>query len=368
MNVAPGFEEAEWYINQRNSSSSLQRNWTRVQQQRWITSLYDKYNGDIEKILSVTNLEKSELEGFIRILKIKDFVRVSFVRDNLTEEEFEKANSYKFPITILERIFNFTDARTKWGIEFDGVDVRITSNEKSFYNLYLELIKRIVNKSHNTINTRINKEDLPGILESLPNVSFEVTDDKETDIASPVIDVNDGKIEAETEIEDKPVETGRNFEHLKKNPDRDRIVLPIYDINTDNYRLSGVFKELKNIPINKYPNTISSSLRVFLDLAVLNYIETENIEPGICSHYKCGLKEVALRKRLEFIKINNATGKIQNIISRLIDPGQEYSLDVLNGYIHSKDSHYTNKKFLNSFWDFLFPLFDFLLDIREKSK
>ena len=54
-----------------------------------------------------------------------------------------------------------------------------------------------------------------------------------------------------------------------------------------------------------------------------------------------------------------ASGRPQTIITRLIDPSQEYSLDVLNGYIHSQDSHYTNKRFLNSFWDFLFPLFEF---------
>jgi hypothetical protein len=52
VNVAPSFEAAEWYINQRNSSSSLQRSWTRIQQQRWISDLFHKYNGDIEHIAS----------------------------------------------------------------------------------------------------------------------------------------------------------------------------------------------------------------------------------------------------------------------------------------------------------------------------
>lgn len=100
VNVAPTFEDAEWYINQRNSASSLQRRWSRVQQQRWILTLYNKHNGDLNKILSITKLSKSELEGFIRILKIKDFVQIPEVRNKLTQEEFEKANSYRFPITI----------------------------------------------------------------------------------------------------------------------------------------------------------------------------------------------------------------------------------------------------------------------------
>ena len=65
VNVAPTFEEAEWYINQRNSSSSLQRRWTRIQQQRWIVTLYEKHNGDIEKIISITKLSKSKLKEFL---------------------------------------------------------------------------------------------------------------------------------------------------------------------------------------------------------------------------------------------------------------------------------------------------------------
>ena len=46
-------------------------------------------------------------------------------------------------------------------------------------------------------------------------------------------------------------------------------------------------------------------------------------------------------------------------------PNSEYSLDVLNGYVHSQDTHYLSKQFLNGFWDFLFPLFEVLIEIKE---
>ena len=46
--VAPSFDDAEWYINQRNSVSTLQRPWSRIQQQRWIETLYEKYGSDID--------------------------------------------------------------------------------------------------------------------------------------------------------------------------------------------------------------------------------------------------------------------------------------------------------------------------------
>ncbi len=116
VNVAPSFEDAEWYINQRNSTSSLQQNWSRVQQQRWITELYEKYNGDIEKITSITKMTQGELESFIRILKIKDLVKNEEVKSKLSEEEYSSATSYKFPISILERFFSNKDVKEKWFI------------------------------------------------------------------------------------------------------------------------------------------------------------------------------------------------------------------------------------------------------------
>jgi hypothetical protein len=378
VNVAPSFEDAEWYINQRNSSSTLQRRWSRVQQQRWIVTLYQKHDGDLDRILSVTKLTKSELEGIIRTLKIKDFVKLDIVKNNLTEEEFQLADSYRFPITILERFFSFADVKEKWGLEYDGLDVNIISNQDSFYGAFTELIKRIVNKEDDKINTRLKKEDLEEVLGSLPSVIFNSDEEDETE-GEENNSTDDGSENTEstdnsdssgestsdnTESETEPEPQPDPINHLKGNPNRPKMVLDIYSLNTDSYRLLGLFNEFKKISLT-YKNTVSASLRVFLDLAVFKFIETEDIEDDLKRYYRDELKNISLKKRLEYIKTNKLSGKPQNIVSRLIDPSSQYSLDVLNGYIHSQDTHYLNKQFLNGFWDFLFPLFQEFLDIRE---
>lgn len=376
VNVAPSFEDAEWYINQRNSSSTLQRRWSRVQQQRWIVTLYQKHNGDLDRILSVTKLTKSELEGIIRTLKIKDFVKLDKVKDSLSKEEFELADSYRFPITVLERFFSFADVKEKWGVKFDGLDVNIISNEDSFYAAFTELIKRIVNKEDDKINTRLKKEHLKEVLVSLPTVTFDFDEEGkegENDNSSGEIDINESSSNSEVsgestndnsenKLDSEPQPNPIN--HLKGNPNRPKMVLDIYSLNTDSYRLLGLFNEFKKISLT-YKNTVSSSLRVFLDLAVFKFIETEDIEDDLKRHYRDDLKNIPLKKRLEYIKVNKLNGKPLNIVGRLIDPTSQYSLDVLNGFIHSQDTHYLNKQFLNGFWDFLFPLFQELLDIRE---
>ena len=151
---------------------------------------------------------------------------------------------------------------------------------------------------------------------------------------------------------------------MKGNPKRPKLVLPIYELNTDSYRLQGLFTEFKKISLG-HKNCVSAGLRVFLDLSVLNYIQTEGIENAIKSQYREDLRNITLKRRLEYLKSNHLNNKLQVIVNRLIDPSYQYSLDVLNGYIHGQETHNLNKEFLNSFWDFLFPLFEGLLDIRE---
>lgn len=375
VNIAPTFEKAEWYINQRNSFSSLQKRWTRVQQQRWIVNLYEKYNGDIEKIISVTKHSKSKLESFFRILKIKDFVKIQKVKKKLTDEEYELANSYRFPITILERFFNFSDVKEKWGIEYDGINVNIISIKSSFYNAFAELVKRIVNSNDDKIDTRLNKDDLDGVLESLPKVLFTEDKNEEEEEIKKETSNNENTskntnttyqtISDTTDVSVRGNITQSNtFENLKGDPKRLKLVLKIYELKTDSYRLEGLFSEFKKISLN-HKNLVSVGLRVFLDLSVLNYIETEGIEDAIKSQYKEELMNINLKRRLEYLKKNHLTKKLKGDVNKLLDPSYQYSLDVLNGYIHGQETHNLNKEFLNSFWDFLFPLFKELLNIRE---
>jgi len=362
VNVAPSFEDAEWYINQRNSTSSLQQAWSRVQQQRWISELYDKYNGDIDKIISITKMNKGDLESFIRILKIKDLVKENDVKTKLTDEEYNNAISYKFPITILERFFSNKEVKEKWGLDFDGIEL-VFKNKKGFLNAYSELIRHIVNKdSELKIDTRTITANFNDILDKLPTVIIEK--------GNEIIDVN---ITEDVAITEQTIEDYEAAESIvttpipviKNNPNRKRLVLDIYSLNSSSQRLNDLFKELKLIPL-KYENSIAASIRVFLDLAIFNYLNTEDLVGDLCSNYpnNGGLNNINLSKRLEFIK-SKVNSKSRVIIQKVLNPSNELSLNVLNGYIHSDSTPFINKRYLNNFWDLLFPLFEELLDIKE---
>ncbi len=378
VNVAPNFEEAEWYINQRNNASSLQRTWTRIQQQRWILELYSKYDGDIEIVSSKTKMTQSQLENYIRPLKIRDFIFDEEMKKHMTEEEINTASSIKFPITILERFFSNEEARKKFRLEFDGFNVNYSAEKNSFYIAFADLIKKIIYRetiyknSEDRIDTRTITSNFETILKNIPDVNPLLNNEPEAEPENPnpssePSDDNENRPSEDKKDDGPPKKDPIQPVILKNNPDRNNLVLKIYDLETDSYRLKGLFEEFKKISLTSYKNSIAVSMRVFLDLAVYKHIETENLQSEIERHCKLSLKEIPLKHRLEFLKTKNLSQASKNIIGTLLKTDQQYSIDVLNGYVHGQATHYLQKTFLNSFWDYLFPLFQQILVIKEKK-
>lgn len=359
--VAPSFEDVEWYINQRNSTSSLQQPWSRIQQQRWIERLYKQYGNDIQTLLDKTGMPIGELEGYIRNLRLIDLIKTEEIKLALTEKEYKEATSHKFPITILERFFTSTQVKEQWGVETDGLEFKL-KNKEGFLQAYAQLIKNIVSDNPAIkIDTRTITTDLDKILNFLPHVDLEHED---------LYKVGPEDIEPrnKTKAEQNNQENNQDKQPaIKGDENRANLILPIYELQTTDGRLKGIFDELKKLPTNKYKNAAAASIRIFLDLSVLNWLNAENKVADIQKKYSRNLREILLKERLTFVEeeLSHKQKKVSSLISKLLNPSNEFSLDVLNGYQHSADTCFLNKQFLNRFWDFLFPLFEVLLDIKE---
>lgn len=362
--VAPSFSDVEWYINQRNSTSSLQQPWSRIQQQRWIERLYKQYGNDLPTLISKTGMSKGELEGYIRNLRLVDLIKTDEVKQALTDKEYKEATSHKFPITILERFFNNTLVKEKWGIETDGLEFKL-KNKGGFLVAYAQLIKNIVAETPSIkIDTRTITSDLDKILSGLPSVDLEHDDEYKVGVED---------VPASTSIQEEQNEEkskGKSKKStIKGDENRSKLILPIYVLNTTDCRLLGIFNELKELPINKYKNAAAASIRILLELSVNNWFETEGLTQSLRQQNQDKeLRDIKLARKLAYIGTifdEKRNKELSKLISRLCNKDNEYSLDVLNGYQHSKDSYYISKQFLNRFWDFLFPLFEVLLDIKE---
>lgn len=360
--VAPSFENAEWYINQRNSLSSLARPWSRLQQQRWIYNQYKKYQGNYEILKEKTGLTPSELDTIIRTLKIRDFINTPKVMTLLREDEIKEANSHKFPMTVLERFFESSLVREQWGINVDGSKVKITSDEDSFAVAYADLIKSILGHTDIKIDTRTITNNLSEIINMLPSVKVgEIEWEIDPQYFKEPLSDTSQQVSSNTN-------TAARQKDLKGDPNRKRVILPIYEINTDSYRMQSLFEELKHIPF-RYTACIAAAMRVFLDLSILKYIDSEGIRSDICKEYNTDLRKIILNTRLEYIKKHcKLSTQSKNIIGKLLNPYELYSLDILNGFVHSEISTpYLNRQYLNGFWDFLLPLYKEILDVKEKD-
>lgn len=232
------------------------------------------------KIRSKIDLSEADLHKYIRILKLKSLV--DEVKSDLTSEEYEKAKSINFPITTFERFFTSTKVRDEWGLDFDGVDYKISSNFQSFLKANSQVIKRILLPKGNVdrIDSRnINGDDIIAVLEKLPKVEAEEDIDQNL---SPDQEAGSSTIQTETDETTEPEDNSSSSSPFKKkvlakdDPNRPRLIPRCYHVVSNQHRLADIFDELKEIPF-RYSNAIASSIRVILDLSVLSYIK-ENMK------------------------------------------------------------------------------------------
>lgn len=361
VNIAPSFEDAEWYISQRNSTSSIQQKWSRLQQMRWIESLYEKYADSQDILEQKSSMSLSEIEQIIRYIRLLNLVEEEQVKSALTDAEYRAATSHTFPITIFERFFNLTKVREAWGFEFDGTKISFT-NKTGFLTAFTEVIRRIVsNKPDYKLDTRnVSADKIDDLLEKLPKVDVEISDPYE--------------VGAKTETEQEAIEQSRNSapkpkpRSLKGDLNRNKLILGCYNLNTTEARLSQLFGELKRLSVNRYTSVCAAAVRIFLELAILDYIQSEGLDAQMRRDFRNDFKKIILKSRLDYLSRKSrlkSNPKVCKILKDLINEKETYTLDILNGYVHSKNTEYLNKQYLNGFWDHIFPLLQAILDITE---
>ncbi|WP_397303190.1 hypothetical protein [Nonlabens ulvanivorans] len=366
VSVAPSLEAAEYFISERNSSASTIRPWSREAQQRWILQLYDKYNGNAEKILNASNFTMPYIKSIIRILTVRDYVKLEVVKSHLTEEEYKSATSHRFKMTVLERFLNSTYFRDTVGLHFEDTTVEILSVKSSFYFFYSQLIKKII---YNQIDTRFTVDDIQEILETLPQVKFPdediLNEDEDIDTALDNKNTFEKVSDDSSEDETQDSKSTSSNQPIKEDRNRRQVIMSIYHINSSENRIVNLFNELKKIPVKRYPNHCSVSLRVFLDLVIIDYLrKNELIEDLMEINNGSSFDRILLKKRCQFL-LSRMEGKARKVLQKLLNHSNEYSLDQLNSYVHSTTSHHVEPGFINGFWDFLFPLIIELVTIEE---
>lgn len=382
--LAPSYEDTIWYVLQRHSTSSTQKPWQRLQQQRFIMSLYDEYGQDIEKIISLTGFTRSDIVNALRYVQLRDLATRKQVIDLMSLEEKELIYSKRISMTVLERWFSSELVRERWGIKFDDMKVKITSNKDSFLHAYGKFLKLMLNVEPNELDFLVNTRTIPirneDIFRVLPKVTFPKEHEEtilNTSVSSDIDKVKDDKEITQTienNKEDMPKDESVNQTALESSPrpvkhknDRRRIVVAQTSIKVQSAKLNLLFSELKKVPVNIYTLSASITLRVFLDLSVDDFIRRNELEKNVAKQYKKDYNHTILQQRLKFLCDDYLNDTQANkVVSKLLQPNNEHSLDTLNSYMHGHETHKIDHRFINGFWDMLTPLLKVLVDLKER--
>ena len=129
----------------------------------------------------------------------------------------------------------------------------------------------------------------------------------------------------------------------------DHVVLDIDDV-----RISKVFKELKGMLLNTFPNAVAVLLRVFVELSVDCFIERNNLLPegkltSSSTRESLAMKiEKSVNKLEDMGKINSDFAK--GILDEMNDKNSSLGIDTMNSFVHNY--HFSPKvESLRTGWD-----------------
>lgn len=371
VSLAPSYEDARWYILQRHSSnaSNLVR-WQRLQQQRFIISVYDSVGQNIDETINVTGFKRAAIVEALRYVKIRDIAARPEVTDYLTSDEREQVVSHRISMTVLERWFGNSQVREAWYIQFNEDGVTINAEANSFYAAYGKFLKLMLNKDNElgyTINTRTIDAHFQDIFDILPKVNpIQEGGGLPSLDASPVPSPANTSTDTSTEkSDDQSAPNPRPV--LKGNPTRRQLTDSYHEITSTSYKLKALFKELQKLPVFIYPNLAAASIRIFLELAVDEFINSNDLKAEVARREKKGYNQITLSEKLSILRSEFIDDREANkVIDQLLHNSNDHSVNTLNEYIHGNKVHKVEPQFLNRFWDMLSPLLGILISLKEK--
>jgi len=368
--LAPSYEESRWYILQRHSSAaSNQIRWQRLQQQRFIINVYDSVGQDVDETISVTGFKRAAIIEALRYVKIRDIATRQEVTAYLTAAERELVYSHRINMTVLERWFGNSQVREAWHIKFDENGATINAEPNSFYTAYAKFLKLMFDKNNELgfiVNTRTIDSKFQEIFDYIPKIK---SIDEAADSTASALPVQNNPSESsiDTPPRNKDEESKPDAKvSLKGDPKRRQLTDKYHAINSKSYKLRALFGELQKLSVYRYPNVSAASLRIFLELAVDEYIANCDLKTEMARRERKGYHEVTLSQKLKILRGEFIDDREANkVIDQLLQNSNDHSLNTLNEYIHGSKVHKVEAQFLNRFWDMLAPLLSVLISLKE---
>jgi hypothetical protein len=299
---------------------------SREEAKHWIDLRHTGENGGVG-IVPWDGIQTHRFRGQSPAFQAIEFVKNSDYLDAETKKKLPK-----IAITNIERILGTTDARPYLGID-------IKNNELIFKAPEEDVIAHLATLVSDVAHKRIKVRDL---------------------------DTPEQRVEYAKEVASRPVEKpsfepgtssdsgdGKVASPLKRIPhDRKTLIPPRLKLTIPHTRINKIYHELLSLDINKFVNSCSVMLRVFVELSVDDYAKRRGISLDKIIDARTNSKgeqlaaykvEFKLREKLtavaDYLEKNNICSKDELRAIRTIINNKDHilSVDSLNAYVHNKD-------------------------------
>lgn len=264
---------------------------------------------------------------------------------DLSEEDLEKIESPKFPLTTLERVLGAVSVREKIGIDIKGGDLYTTLEDDEV----LKPLKRII---LDLAYKRVNVSKLKSV--SQMEKYLESFDEKSK--ADP---------EKTTPPTKRKKEEKKKVKKTRKRPPsgpRPTVIPSSCDYIIDDARTEKIYEELRGLDVNVYQNSCGVLMRLFLEFSLVDYMRKNQIKQKYDSGKSEG-KNKSLNDMLEEV-INDLVAKDLSLESdfkflktSVKQKKSSLYVGLLHQFVHNRYFAPTSED-LRTTWDNSRPLFD----------
>ena len=292
---------------------------------QWIWLRHTGQN-DGKGIVDWSGLAAAKFRGSDPALQALEFVRLY---GDLTE--LQRLRSEKnFPISTLDRLLNTNEVLNAIGVEV--VDRKLQSGLPPD-----ELMKPLRKIVVDLIEKKVNSRNLNAKNEQIAYVSS-FDSNAQPDLSQI------GNLKTLEEIHGSDfglTPTAAAPKRLPPDPStRKTIVPPKVRLNVTDNKTAAIFRELRRIKVNDFPNAGAVLFRVFLEHSVDSFFDTHNLSKKYVNKQNRTIDKTLRQKVLEVIDYlvdNEGEDKknFESVRRGLGDPQSPLSIDLLNRYVHN---------------------------------
>lgn len=298
---------------------------SRIEANKWIWLRHTGENGG-RGVVGWSGVAAARFRGTDPALQALEFVRV---HGNLTPDQVENLND--FPITTLDRLLSTTEVRQLIGIEVKEGRLRsgLPGEEliKPLRRMVLDLAEKKI-----TVSTIKDKKAQAEYIRS-----FDADDKPKLSKGGTVRGVEDFKSGEFKE----PARAPGGVRKKGYNPAQRKTVVPSpLKLSITEAKISDIYKELRKLRMEDFPNACAVLLRVFLELSVDTYMDKNGLEQQFTDRGHTRHKSLQMKvteviddlvtkrgfKKSEFAAVARAVG----------DATSPLHIDLLHAYVHSR--------------------------------